>query len=142
MEIPPSFQVLRYRGWRKPEGGVIVRRPTFWGNWLMVGRPGKIWLGSNRIHPLPFPVTRENAVEWYEHWLREGRPIPAISICVPDGVLVLLAERHRQTVARLPTLRGKRLGCFCDLPRPGERDWCHRDVLARVALQCTEVVDG
>lgn len=57
----------------------------------------------------PFHVTRatprERAIAKYERWIRE----------------------QPELMARLPELRGKRLGCFC---APME---CHGDVLARLA---------
>jgi hypothetical protein len=31
-DLPPRFQVRRTKGWRKPEGGIVVARPSRWGN--------------------------------------------------------------------------------------------------------------
>jgi hypothetical protein len=53
---PRRIQLSRAKGWRKPEGAVVVARPTRWGN--------------------PFPVAehgRAEAVQLYREWLA-GRP--------------------------------------------------------------------
>ena len=49
---PRRIQLRRTRGWRKPDGAIVVARPTRWGN--------------------PFPVidgNREFAVVLYRSWL-------------------------------------------------------------------------
>ena len=55
--------------------------------------------------------TRESVIRMYEDWLL----------------------RTPELLARLPELRGKRLGCFC-APQP-----CHGDVLARMADSLPEL---
>jgi hypothetical protein len=50
--MPRRIQLNRARGWRKPEGAIVVARPTRWGN--------------------PFLITtlgRAEAIEHYRKWL-------------------------------------------------------------------------
>ena len=35
--MPDRIQLRRTKGWRKPEGVVIVARPTKWGNPFLIG---------------------------------------------------------------------------------------------------------
>lgn len=52
MTAPQRIQLRRTKGWRKPDGAVVVARPTRWGN--------------------PFPVIdgdRDFAVVLYRSWL-------------------------------------------------------------------------
>jgi len=37
---PRRIQLRRTKGWRKPEGAVIVARPTKWGNPYQAGKDG------------------------------------------------------------------------------------------------------
>lgn len=100
-------QLRRTKGWRKPEGAVVVARPGTLGN------------------PFTFKAaeeagyTRRGAVAAFEDWLA-GNPWA----CGSD-----LYETKRQAIlARLPDLRGKDLACWCPLDQP-----CHADVLLRLA---------
>ena len=38
--MPRRIRLSRTRGWRLPEGAVVVSRPTRWGNPYAVGDPG------------------------------------------------------------------------------------------------------
>jgi hypothetical protein len=73
---------------------------------VYIGRPGK---GQAGPWGNPFVIGRDGdratVIAKYERWL----------------------HTQPQLLARLPELKGKRLGCFCH-PRP-----CHGDVLARLA---------
>lgn len=40
MTRPHRIQLSRRRGWRKPEGAVVVSRPTRWGNPYQAGKDG------------------------------------------------------------------------------------------------------
>jgi len=51
--VPPRrIQLSRAKGWRKPEGAVVVARPTRWGNPFLVAEHG-----------------RAEAVQLYREWL-------------------------------------------------------------------------
>ncbi|WP_212525891.1 DUF4326 domain-containing protein [Actibacterium sp. MT2.3-13A] len=38
--MPKRIQLSRRRGWRKPEGAVVVARPSRWGNPYQAGKDG------------------------------------------------------------------------------------------------------
>jgi hypothetical protein len=59
-DAPKRIRLSRKKGWRKPDGAIVVARPTRWGN--------------------PFPVVdgdRGAAVEQYRAWLPTSGPDPA-----------------------------------------------------------------
>jgi hypothetical protein len=60
MTPPKRVQLRRTKGWRKPEGVIVVSRGTKWGNPFKVGR-----------HGIP---TRAEAVRLYRQWL-PGSPL-------------------------------------------------------------------
>ncbi|MGH8517896.1 MAG: DUF4326 domain-containing protein [Panacagrimonas sp.] len=91
----------RSAGWRKPAGVVYVGRPTQWGNPYRVG---------GRAHGALDPAT---AVAHYQDALLKGE---------------LRARDGSALIDQLCALRGKDLGCWCDLDKP-----CHADVLLALA---------
>lgn len=91
----------RSAGWRKPPGVVYVGRPTQWGNPFRVG---------GRAHGALDPAT---AVARFRDALLKGE------LRARDGGALL---------DQLPELRGRDLGCWCDLDKP-----CHADVLLELA---------
>jgi hypothetical protein len=99
--MPKRVQMRRISGWKKPAGVIYVGRPTDWGN---------PWRVGGKAHGALDPAT---AVARYEHALQTGE---------------LKGRDGRALVDRLPELRGKDLGCWCDLDKP-----CHADVLLRYA---------
>lgn len=138
--LPEPFQRRRAAGSRAPEGGVLVTRPGFWGNWLVPGDPGRVWI--KHWHPrgffcfegtLPFPVGRAEAVQWHAQWLNSGELPAAFLFALDDAAHRILAEKRAATLARLHELRGRRLGCWCSLPAAGAPDVCHRATLAALA---------
>jgi hypothetical protein len=51
MSMPKRIQLSRKRGWRKPEGAIVVSRPSQWGNDHVVGDPGvPDWATAQRLH--------------------------------------------------------------------------------------------
>ena len=98
---PRRVQMRRSAGWRKPAGVVYVGRPTQWGNPYRVG---------GRAHGALDPAT---AVAHYRDALLKGE---------------LLARDGTALIDQLPALRGRDLGCWCDLDKP-----CHADVLLELA---------
>jgi hypothetical protein len=104
---PKRTQLSRAKGWRKPEGVVVVARPTQWGNPWLIGDP--------QGPGLP-PMDARAAVTAYRRWLTEA-----------VGRLVLPVRRA--TILRdLPALAGKDLACWCPPDAP-----CHADVLLDLA---------
>lgn len=85
---PKRVQLRRTKGWRKPEGCIVVSRPSKWGNPFRVGdaHPDHGW-----------PMSREEAVALH----REAA----------------LGERWPIT-HDFSELRGHDLACFCPLDQP------------------------
>lgn len=98
---PQRIQLSRAKGWRKPEGAIVVSRPSKWGNPHRVGR------GSMR--------TRADAVECFREDLLEAILTPWTTPIVID--FRIIAES-------IGELRGHDLCCWCPLDQP-----CHADVL-------------
>lgn len=99
-------RLSREPGWRKPEGVVVVARPTRWGN--------------------PFDqreLGRAEAVACYTEWITGGGP---------DVRRDRAGRRYSRSerLAELPALAGRRLACWCP---PGEP--CHADVLAALVAE-------
>lgn len=100
--MPNRIQRRRVKGWRMPSNAVSIARPSLLGN--------------------PFPLTpgqaRSSAVAHYRRWL-SGEI---------DDQHTELVERRFAVLAKLPSLRGKNLACFCQDGLP-----CHGDVLIELA---------
>lgn len=110
---PKRIQLRRTKGWRKPEGAVVVARPTKWGNpYLIVAddsgeRVG--WWVSGPGHPPEFAAT-----------LTDARQI-AVDAFADHAI-------DQPWWLDLHELRGKDLACWCPLDQP-----CHADVLLDLA---------
>lgn len=116
----------RAKGWRKPEGAIVVARPSIWGNPWGIGDPGTIdlVLGSVATRYLTAaPIDQARAVNLYSNWLA-GNPILPTAL-PPDGQLRQhavtwmrdhLHARRMQILANLDQLRGHDLCCWC---KPG-----------------------
>ncbi|HVX20909.1 MAG TPA: DUF4326 domain-containing protein [Acidimicrobiales bacterium] len=115
-ERPKRIQLRRTKGWRKPEGAIVVARPSPWGNPFTITNAQEYW-------PSPATETDEKArafvVDVFRWWLIDG----------PGGPWWFDAGRDRHTWMRdhLEDLRGHDLACWCPLDQP-----CHADVLLEV----------
>jgi len=106
--MPKRIQLSRAKGWRKPEGAIVVARPSRWGNGFRVGddtRAGLLDMSDDATR-VPIP-DRATAVEFYRRWI-------SYRLDVQDQV-----RRW---------LRGRDLVCWCPLDQP-----CHADVLLELA---------
>jgi len=92
------IQRRRTKGWRMPPNCVYVGRPTKFGN--------------------PFG----DAIA-FRYWLEQDPSQHFIG-----SVLYGLNDRRKALLDGLPSLRGKRLACWCPLGQP-----CHADVLLELA---------
>lgn len=103
---PKRIQLRRTKGWRKPEGAIVVARPSKWGNPYMVGKT-------------------------YHHgW---NNPLSTAEVTVRDAAHAVALFRRWMFNARrsndlVPPLRGHDLACWCPLDQP-----CHADVLLELA---------
>lgn len=108
--MPKRIQLSRRKGYRKPEGAVVVARPSKWGN------------------PFTFSAaedagyTRQGAVSAFEDWL-SGNPWA----CPCDDKY---EDRRKFIAENIHQLRGKDLACWCPLDKA-----CHADVLLKLANQ-------
>ena len=104
--MPKRIQRSRRKGWRKPDGAVIVDRTSRWGNpFTKEAAQEAGYEGGNAM-----------LVEAYQEWLR-GNPIYS---CNPRNRDWVISNVHE--------LAGKDLICFCQLDQP-----CHADILLRMA---------
>jgi hypothetical protein len=111
--MPQRIQLSRRKGWRKPEGAIVVARPSKWGNPYRVGSTlttadehGRIQIVGN-LHAV-------DAVALYRLWVSNWH--------VGDSPI------GRPTPLSFDELRGHDLACWCPLDQP-----CHADVLLEFA---------
>jgi uncharacterized protein DUF4326 len=108
---PERIQRRRTKGWRKPEGAVVVSRPSKWGNPFRIGEPS-LW--ANHA-----PMDRQQAVEAYRYMIASVDHIVGERAWSPNPYFA--AEVRGE-------LRGRDLACWCPLDQP-----CHADVLLEIA---------
>ena len=104
MSAPKRIQLKRTKGWRKPEGAVVVSRPSRWGNPFKIGTEFYRFDGG-----LQKVGDRQTAVDLF----REFR----VQRILNGFALLNLSE-----------IRGHDLACWCPLDQP-----CHADVLLEIA---------
>jgi hypothetical protein len=154
MTAPKRIQLRRTKGWRLPEGAIVVARPSKWGN------PFRL--------RTPYGLVREPGALTSQPWEYEGRisaagarhdyhhPDGRITIChVRYGTPSELVELYRRELVgdRDPSLRmtssrrmvkptigdarrelaGHDLACWCPAAQP-----CHADVLLQLANDTEE----
>jgi hypothetical protein len=115
--MPERLQLSRRKGYRKPEGAVVVARPSKWGNpFTFDGYLSQEWTYPSGE---PFKLTKEVLREWaFRDFRRE----------LLDGHL-----HAYPSIAEIRTaLAGKDLACWCPLDQP-----CHADVLLELANRQT-----
>lgn len=101
--MPKRIQLSRRAGWRKPEGAVVVARPTKWGNPFRISAY----------------VTADKAVAEFERELRRALLHPWNETYPTE---------FRTMAEAIQELRGKDLACWCPLGQP-----CHAEVLLELA---------
>jgi hypothetical protein len=100
---PKRIQLRRTKGWRKPEGAVVVARPSKWGN------PWRVDPSRATNPPRDeYRATAAEVVALYCNWVRWAAPFT-------------FADVRRE-------LAGRDLACWCPLDQP-----CHADVLLAIA---------
>jgi Domain of unknown function (DUF4326) len=119
-DTPRRIQLSRRKGFRLPEGAVVVARPTYWGNPFKVGE--KIKAGSD-LWPYVRPMVGEDLPGFHltqASFLRIQDVIAAYSAWILEqpGLMV-----------RMPgELAGRDLACWCKPADP-----CHADLLLALA---------
>jgi hypothetical protein len=131
---PMRIQRSRKKGWRKPEGAIIVTRPSFWGNpfrigdWMTVGdpRPGGIQMSWSR----------KLIYEPADELIAKAEGFTKILDATQS---VLFYKKYASTwnashIARCKReLGGHDLACWCPLPEPHGHDCCHAAVLLEIS---------
>lgn len=133
---PTRITLSRAKGWRKPEGAIIVaRRPGgIWGNPWRIGTPGTLDIaGARHISPLPIDATK--AMQLFASLVYELTIdidyLPPVEQFTPEDRQALRDAhyaRYRLINANIDQLRGHDLCCWC---KPGQP--CHADVLLQLA---------
>lgn len=126
MAEPRRIQLSRKKGWRKPDGAVVVSRPGKWGNpftleWVRLGDP----VAGIPAVDLTDLQARIIAVSAFKQWLTDD----AYAAAFPAS----MHKRRAWILEHLGELAGKDLCCWCPLPGDGEVDWCHANVLFELA---------
>lgn len=154
--MPERVQLRRTKGYRKPEGAVVVARPTMWGNPFafhqdMRGlvrygpeheeRFGRAWdfegrcSGPDNRHDMWF--SRDDVVETYVRWATREEIVELfrLTIVAPTPGMVMAwpsARGHFLGSITVDTIRaelaGRDLACWCAIGQP-----CHADVLLAIA---------
>lgn len=114
---PKRIQLRRTRGWRKPEGAIVVSRPSRWGNpYVLHSEEIVIDLINHRDWWIP-GGGREFAVKMFHDEILIGGGIPHPNY---------LSRKSEEDIRR--DLAGRDLCCWCRL------DWpCHADILLEIA---------
>lgn len=110
--MPDRIQLSRAKGWRLPEGAVVVARPSIWGNPFTVN-------DAVQILGIPPDQAAHAQVARFRLWLAGSRA---------DWFGPESDAAAARILDRLPELRGKTLACWC---KPGTP--CHADVLMELA---------
>lgn len=129
MSGPKRIQLRRTKGWRKPDGAIVVARPSILGN------PFRVVKTSSTIEPwqviyVPDPRVDTRGGEWFvSEWTTKEE---AVADAV-DGYRSWATEganHYLRVQYFLDTLRvaGHDLCCWCPLDQP-----CHADVLLELA---------
>lgn len=140
--MPKRIQMKRMKGWKKPEGAVLVYRPTPWGNPFMATEwtspvplaPGVGLWACTAVHSLAVVQrvrTREEAVELAVAMHREMMSLTGQAW---HDFLWKWSIPEQQVTLDLSPLRGKDLVCWCPLTwRDGTPHPCHADTLLELA---------
>lgn len=161
MTEPKRIQLRRMAGWRKPEGAVVVARPSKWGNPFRVHvkmgglvrygprhleRFGRAWDFEGRCsaagasHDLWFSA--DDIVKTHVRWATRAEVVELFRLTLTDPTPGMLSAypsrggrfaRFTMDEARAE-LAGKDLACWCPLvDENGLRVPCHADVLLELA---------
>jgi hypothetical protein len=128
---PKRIQLRRTKGWRKPEGAVVVSRPSKWGNPFRISRSGGTVYGPNWTQARDNWGQQRNLAEYalYISGGGEGWNGVAESVRIFRGLItVRMRDEPDRFTGWIARLRGRDLACWCPLDQP-----CHADVLLEVA---------
>lgn len=131
MSAPTRIQLKRTKGWRKPEGAIVVARPSRWGNPFKALPTAEAWSVFCRI-PIGLDIWIERVgIVSREVALAEAIDLYRIRIVnwANDEF-----DADDPVAEALAPLRGRDLACWCPLEdAAGRRMPCHADVLLQMA---------
>lgn len=114
--MPKRIRLSRVRGYRFPEGAVVVSRPSRRGNPFTVARAREI----GYVRPDQSDAeARAFVADCFDSWITKG---PQSPWWFADG-----KERYEWIWAHMEELRGRDLACWCD------DDHCHVLTYLRLA---------
>lgn len=119
--MPERIQLSRAKGWRKPEGAIVVSRPTKWGNPISSSDVGGQY-PSLKDHQVATLIVRD-----FEALARRGR-LHAPNWRFMGGQRGPVTWTYPSVDEIRAELAGHDLCCWCELELP-----CHVDVLLEVA---------
>lgn len=114
--MPKRIQLRRTKGWRKPEGVIVVSRPTMWGN------PFRAEAFMNAGYCYDLAEARQCCVDAYRDWVMLGE------LSEWFGGSPVLRDQNEWIRKHIWDLMGHDLACWCALDKP-----CHADVLLELA---------
>lgn len=127
--MPERIQLRRTKGWRKPEGAVVVARPSKWGN------PWRIVMDRGMYRVRHISDDRSVGSFVYPLYARQTATRQFYSDLVNERLPYTTEDVERELI-------GRDLCCWCSPSRPlrcERRDWlgltCHADVLFEIANQ-------
>lgn len=125
MIMPQRIQLRRTKGWRKPEGVIVVSRPTKWGNpWSVERQPECPW----SVHTWSDFAQAALPTGPWAFWCR-GTETQCRARAVAEYRAALTGGKLRVDAATVRgELAGHDLGCWC----PPDAV-CHADVLLELA---------
>lgn len=125
MSGPKRIQLSRRKGWRKPEGAVVVARPSRWGNPFRAKRKGGFqWVEDTNGDMWGSMICSTDREGTRRKMVQQSVDLFALHIG-PFGNY----EYDTETLALLRSrLRGRDLACWCPADQP-----CHADVLLELA---------
>lgn len=118
--MPERIQLHRTRGWRKPEGAIVVARPSKWGNPYKIVVEGRLYVVRTADSIIGSFDYLDGHGTGARHWAVQGYR--------------LHLQRTPELTDALHELRGHDLACWCPLEDAGGRRLpCHADVLLELA---------
>lgn len=129
--MPERIQLRRTKGWRKPEGAIVVARPSRWGNPWRVTKCNRIECGPEVTR---WCVFLGNEAHHWHHQSRADAHRRAVGL-----FRAYLLHMHGTLTPSawqldMGELAGRDLACWCPLEdAQGRRVPCHADVLLELA---------
>lgn len=117
MHEPKRIQLRRTKGWRKPEGAIVVARPSKWGNPFIVHTHS----GRCEADAQTCPIWREDSTV-YDY--RETRALAVVAFRHMFQFPLSWDPEYPNVDEIREALAGRDLACWCPLDQP-----CHADVL-------------